>query len=160
MNRITVIESPYQGTSEQVAANVRYARACVLDSIRRGEAPFASHLLYTQPGVLNDGDVFERRLGIRTGFAFYEAAKVSAVYVDRGLTDGMYRGAYAGHVAGACVEVRTLGAHPPITVLATVGCDEKTFRDALKDAATRLNAGHAIRAEYEAERARKADTAT
>jgi hypothetical protein len=33
--------------------NIRYAQLCVLDCLQRGEAPFASHLLYTQ--VLDDG---------------------------------------------------------------------------------------------------------
>ena len=42
--RFVIVESPYAG---DVAANVEYARAAVADCLRRGEAPFASHLLYT-----------------------------------------------------------------------------------------------------------------
>ena len=41
-----------------------YARACVADCLRRGEAPIASHLLYTQPGVLDDDVPEERAQGI------------------------------------------------------------------------------------------------
>ena len=46
--RLVILESPYAG---DVAANVKYARRCVRDSLSRGEAPIASHLLYTQPGM-------------------------------------------------------------------------------------------------------------
>ncbi len=46
-----ILESPYGGTPEEVERNVKYARACLRDCLLRGEAPFASHLLYTQPGV-------------------------------------------------------------------------------------------------------------
>lgn len=61
MRPIVTIESPYRGdTPEQIAANIEFARACVADSLRRGESPFASHLLYTQPGILRDDDYAER----------------------------------------------------------------------------------------------------
>jgi hypothetical protein len=47
--KLVIIESPYAG---EVEANVAYARACMRDSLGHGEAPIASHLLYTQPGIL------------------------------------------------------------------------------------------------------------
>jgi hypothetical protein len=40
---LVVVESPYAGDVER---NVKYAKACMLDCLHRGEAPFASHLLY------------------------------------------------------------------------------------------------------------------
>ena len=42
-----ILESPYAGRVEE---NVAYARAAVRDSLLRGEAPIASHLLYTSRG--------------------------------------------------------------------------------------------------------------
>lgn len=49
MKRRVVLESPYAGKDkEEVERNTRYARACVRDCIIHGDAPFASHLLYTQ----------------------------------------------------------------------------------------------------------------
>lgn len=75
--RLVIIESPYAGpTPEAVAANVAYARACLLDSLRRGEAPIASHLLYTQ--VLNDLIPEERALGIAAGLAWRLACQLKA----------------------------------------------------------------------------------
>jgi len=68
--RRVIVESPYKGNLIQRWFNRRYARACLHDCLRRGEAPFASHLLYTQPGVLRDGVALEREQGIRAGLAW------------------------------------------------------------------------------------------
>ena len=70
MKRV-IIESPYAGN---IKRNLEYARACVKDSLLRGEAPIASHLLYTQEGILNDSISEERRLGIDAGLAWMEVA--------------------------------------------------------------------------------------
>ena len=53
--RLVIVESPYAGDIE---TNVKYARRCVKDSLMRGEAPIASHLLYTQEGILDDTTPF------------------------------------------------------------------------------------------------------
>jgi hypothetical protein len=67
--RRVILESPYGSTdpthNEQ---NVAYARRAVRDSSSRGEAPIASHLLYTQFGILNDG----LRAPARRGHAGYQ----------------------------------------------------------------------------------------
>lgn len=72
--------------------NKRYARACLRDALLRGETPFASHLLYTQPGVLDDADPDERKIGIEAGLAWGGAADATVVYMDRGLSRGMRAG--------------------------------------------------------------------
>lgn len=87
--KLVIIESPYAGNIE---ANVEYARACVRDSLGRGEAPIASHLLYTQPGILGDDDREERRWGMKVGHAWIPKADVLAIYTDRGISKGMKRG--------------------------------------------------------------------
>ena len=87
---ITVmIESPYAGDVER---NLRYLRACMADCLRRGEAPFASHGLYTQPGVLDDNDPEDRKLGIEAGFSWRRFADYTVVYCDLGITPGMIKG--------------------------------------------------------------------
>jgi hypothetical protein len=80
-----IIESPLGGP--EIEANLRYARLCLRDSLDRGEAPFASHLLY--PQVLNDAAKKERRLGMSRALDWYECAEMVAVYMDRGITVGM-----------------------------------------------------------------------
>jgi hypothetical protein len=61
-------------------------------SLSKGEAPFASHGLYTQPGVLDDNIKAEREKGLHAGWAWMDAADLVAVYCDEGLSDGMKRG--------------------------------------------------------------------
>jgi hypothetical protein len=104
--RIVIIESPYAGDVEE---NVDYARACLADCLRRGEAPYASHLLYTQPGVLRDEVPDERTLGMTAGFEFYRAADLCAVYIDRGISRGMKRGIAIAEEREIPVEYRELG---------------------------------------------------
>lgn len=84
--RLVIIESPYAGDIE---ANVAYARACMRDSLERGEAPIASHLLYTQPGILRDDIPDERQWGIDAGLAWRRVAEFAAFYVDRDWSGGM-----------------------------------------------------------------------
>lgn len=103
--RLVILESPYAG---DVEANVEYARRCVRDSLRRGEAPIASHLLYTQPGILDDNNPVERQHGIEAGLAWRRVAQASVVYMDRGMSTGMMHGVAAAHAAGIPVEFRSL----------------------------------------------------
>ena len=87
---IVVIESPYAGDTEK---NLKYLRACMRDCFNRGEIPLASHALYTQPGVLDDGKQGERQLGIKAGFRVAElCAKKTVVYADLGVSSGMFVG--------------------------------------------------------------------
>ena len=104
--RLVIIESPYAG---DVDANLTYLRACMRDCLRRGEAPFASHGLYTQPGVLDDDVPEERERGIRAGFAWREAAEKTVVYQDRGTTPGMVQGIEHARAARRPIEYRELG---------------------------------------------------
>jgi len=90
--KLVVVESPYGGNVAWVERNVRYARACLRDCLMRGEAPFASHLLYTQPGVLQDEVSEERELGILAGFCWRGQADLTAVYTDLGISKGMQQG--------------------------------------------------------------------
>lgn len=64
--KLVILESPFAG---DVKRNILYARMCVRDSLGRGEAPIASHLLYTQSGILNDNLPEERQWGIDAGLA-------------------------------------------------------------------------------------------
>lgn len=103
--RLVILESPFAG---DVEANIAYARACVRDSLLRGEAPIASHLLYTQPGVLDDDVPAERQHGIDAGLAWKAVAHASVVYTDRGISRGMEYGIAAAREAGLPVEFRSL----------------------------------------------------
>lgn len=92
LERITVkcvsIESPYSSASEAaIVRNAQYAREAMLDSCRRGESPYASHLLLTQ--VLNDTIQSERTLGLALSHAWRLRADLIAFYIDHGMSPGM-----------------------------------------------------------------------
>lgn len=99
------IESPYAGDIE---TNIRYARACMSDCLKRGEAPIASHLLYTQEGILDDDIPEERKLGIQAGFEWNQMAEKTVVYTDLGMTKGMQDGIDEANLRGRPIEFREL----------------------------------------------------
>lgn len=110
MRRI-VIESPYAG---HVLRNEVYARTCCAHALALGDAPFASHLLYTQPGILDDTKEDERALGISAGFFWGAVAHATVVYIDLGVSDGMRKGIKEAQLRRRNVEMRTINA--PITL--------------------------------------------
>lgn len=81
-----IIESPYAGNIDR---NIEYARKCIKDSLLRGEAPIASHLLYTQEGILDDSNLQERMLGINSGLEWLKVADKHVFYTDYGISQGM-----------------------------------------------------------------------
>lgn len=87
MSKLVIVESPYKG---DVKNNLIYARKCLRHSLGLGEAPVASHLLYTQAGILKDEIPEERELGIKAGFQWKEMPEsLTVFYIDRGWSEGM-----------------------------------------------------------------------
>lgn len=105
--RRVIVESPYAG---DVLRNEAYARAALKDCLLRGEAPFASHLLYTQPSVVDDHIPHERVLGIDAGLAWGAVADATVVYTDFGISAGMAYGIERANREGRPVEYRQLPA--------------------------------------------------
>ncbi len=137
--RRVIIESPFAANNdEERGKNIDYARAAVRDSVLRGEAPLASHLLFTQPGILRDEDRAERAIGMQAGFAWTPYAEAVAVYTDRGISSGMKAGMTRATGLGIPIEYRTLDhvLSPPSLsrVLASVGInvDPKVLANAAR----------------------------
>lgn len=103
---LVIIESPYAG---DVEANVIYARRALVDALSRGESPIASHLLLTQPGVLDDTDPRQRAVGIAAGLSWYRVADRCVVYTDRGISTGMKMGIERAEANGVPVAYRRIG---------------------------------------------------
>jgi hypothetical protein len=102
------IASPFNGeTVEEIRQNIIYGRLAMLDSLARGEAPYLSHLLYTQVWA-ETPELRER--GLAAGDAWRVVCEGVALYVDLGLTSGMQRAkAYAeGRLETMSCESRTL----------------------------------------------------
>lgn len=109
------IESPYASkktgifeNKQEVKRNIQYARECMADCLKRGEAPIASHLLYTQEGILDDTIPEERKLGIQAGFEWNKHAEKTVVYIDLGVSDGMKAGVEEAKLKGRTVEFRDI----------------------------------------------------
>jgi hypothetical protein len=106
--RRVILESPYAGMVEE---NVAYAKLCIRDCLKRGEAPIASHLLFTQPGILDDDVPEERVMGIEAGLAWMPVCDAVVVYTDRGDSRGVAAAQERAFVLGKPVEFRSL-KHP------------------------------------------------
>lgn len=88
--KLVVLETPFAASGQySVEDNITFARNCMRDCIQKGEAPIASHLLYTQPGILDDTIPHEREVGIECGLLWAAHAEEAVFYVDRGMSRGM-----------------------------------------------------------------------
>lgn len=108
-----IVESPFAGGF----ANVKYARECVRDCLNRGESPFASHLLYTQKGLLDDSIPTERKKGIDAAIGWLEVADCVAVYMDLDITPGMVVGIIRAVKAGKPIRLRWIREKRPEQVV-------------------------------------------
>jgi len=102
---LVILESPFTGDIEK---NLKYARRCMRDCFMRGEFPFASHLLYTQEGILDDDLPKERKLGICAGLCWGEFASKTVVYTDLGISEGMKQGIERAKIEGRVIEMRKI----------------------------------------------------
>lgn len=102
-----VLETPYAGDIEN---NMKYLDECQHDMLlNHHEAPYASHALYTRPGVLDDSIPEEREAGILAGFAWKHLEGVKTVfYIDLGLSSGMQKALKYCVEHGMDYEIRAL----------------------------------------------------
>ena len=103
--RRVIVESPYAGDIDR---NLAYVRAAMKDCLLRGEAPFASHALYTQPGVLDDTKAPQRALGLAAGFSWRDTADTTVFYTDLGYSPGMLAARIDCEARGLPFETRSI----------------------------------------------------
>jgi hypothetical protein len=153
MPALVVIESPYSG---DIPKNVEYALECLHDSyFNRGEAPIASHLLYTrlpQSEMLKGANIYHghvidngiaarhgRDHGIKCGDEWALKADLVAVYTDHGISSGMQ------HRIDFCkkhkipVEYRTIKSDVMVYgLVGRAGSGKDSLVSILKDAGPRI----------------------
>jgi len=78
----------------------------MLDCFAHGEAPFASHLIYTQ--ILDDAKEEDRKLGIEAGHSWILKAEALVVYDNFGISEGMKSDIIMAQAAGVPIEFRQL----------------------------------------------------
>lgn len=108
-----IVESPYAGGWK----NVLYCRQCVLDSLSRGESPYASHLLYTQKGMLDDKDPKQRKRGIDAANVWLEVCDFVAAYCDFGISEGMMIGIVRASRLNKEIRLRWIQKNRPEVVI-------------------------------------------
>ena len=97
--RIVCLESPFKPTEDEIVRyagrysaaellrqNLIYARLCLLNSLKQGEAPLASHLLYTQ--VYTEAPEL-RAAGIKAGIQMHHRCDLVVLCIDLGVSSGM-----------------------------------------------------------------------
>lgn len=108
MKRV-LVESPYAANDGYtVEENIAYARECCNHCLKNDEAPYASHLFYTQEGLLDDDIPEEREAGINAGLLWGAVSDKSVIYVDHGISQGMRYGIENAIKNDREIEVRTL----------------------------------------------------
>lgn len=94
--------------------NEKFTLACMRDCFLRGEAPYASHVIYAQTHILDDFIASERALGMQAGFLWGDLAIKTVVYTDLGISTGMQMGIEHAEKMNRPVEYRTLGYLPEV----------------------------------------------
>lgn len=106
--RRVMIESPYAGDRER---NLAYLRKAIRNSsLDFGEAPFASHRMYTD--ALDDDRPDERAAGIGGGFAWWSVAELVVFYIDLGWSPGMEAALERCRALGMPYVFRSFGRAP------------------------------------------------
>lgn len=115
MKTLVILETPYSPKSfpdmdpgSCLKRNIQFAQMCMRDSLLRNEAPFMSHLLYTQENVLDDNNLYERMLGIDAGLDWGSCAESTIVYTNLGITSGMKYGIKSAETLGRPIYYREL----------------------------------------------------
>ena len=135
MQRV-VIESPFKTIRYRLKdgtilgcnelGNLQYARAAAHDClVKHNEAPWGSHLLYTQPGILDDAIPEERMFGIQAGLVWSALADKCVIYIGRGLSEGVRKyGIPGAEKAGIPIEYRRTGCYLEIPEFADMNVEE------------------------------------
>jgi hypothetical protein len=116
--RIVCLESPFKPSADDIKIyagryspaellrqNLVYARLLLLNSLKLGEAPFASHLLYTQ--VWSESDDLRDR-GIKSGIEFHHRADLIVLGIDLGTSSGMRNAAANARLIGTEMTSRSV----------------------------------------------------
>lgn len=103
--RCVYLASPLRG---DYARNVMYGRRALRDSLMRGEAVTAPHILYAQEGVLDDTDAAEREIGVSAGKEWIWRVDALAAYCDYGISEGMQSEIDLAEALGIPVERRRI----------------------------------------------------
>lgn len=119
-NLLVVVESPWAGLGAGPKA-VDYLRACIRDTLSRGEIPWASHAMLAYTRALYEEDEEQRNEGIEVckRMIFSHAQKV-VFYLDHGLSEGMRKAFIWARMHGKPTEGRLIYSEYNDAVIAAI----------------------------------------
>ena len=110
MNTVTV-ESPFAANeTNSEAVHRAYLERCILDCIKRGESPYASHKMLTD--ALDDSIPEQRTTGIEAGYIYAARSDKIAFYIDYGTSHGMKLAENKYKLFSLPYEFREIGKNP------------------------------------------------
>lgn len=109
-NRKTaILVTPFMSEDPAMASRAyRYAMRAVQDSIRRGEAPMATHAFFYES--LSYKNPVERDIGLQCQLSWLKRAELVVVYTDGGITPGMQTIINSGEIKNKRMEYRSIGS--------------------------------------------------
>ncbi|UMO77363.1 DUF4406-domain protein [Stenotrophomonas maltophilia phage vB_SmaM_Ps15] len=109
-NRKTaILVSPFMSEDPATATKAyRYAMRAVQDSLRRGEAPMATHAFFYDS--LSYKNPVERDMGLQCQISWLKKAEMLIVYTDGGITPAMQTIINSGEIKNKRIEYRTIGS--------------------------------------------------
>lgn len=111
-----VLESRFSASDTKgLVLNKKFTLACMRDCFLKGEAPYASHVIYAHPHFLDDFVATERALGMHAGFLWGDLAVKTIVYTDLGISTGMQMGIEHAKKVNRPIEYRELGFIPEVS---------------------------------------------
>lgn len=114
--KMVIIESRFSANNTyDLVKNRKFTLACMRDCFMRGEAPYASHVIYAHTHILDDFIASERALGMHAGFLWGNFGSKTVVYEDLGISEGMIMGIEHAKSVGRNVEYRKLGFIPTVS---------------------------------------------
>lgn len=114
--KMVIIESRFSANNTyDLVKNRKFTLACMRDCFMRGEAPYASHVIYAHTHILDDFIASERALGMHAGFLWGNFGSLTVVYEDLGISEGMIMGIDHAKSVGREIEYRKLGFIPEVS---------------------------------------------
>jgi len=105
---LVVIESPWAGLGAGEKAQA-YLRACLRDSLSRGEIPWASHAMLANTRALYEEDEDQREEGLEVNREMIRCyGTLVVLYADYGISPGMKMAQRWAIMQGKPVEVRKI----------------------------------------------------
>jgi len=104
-----VIETPFLGLYPRTFQHFKYCRACLRDSLSRGEAPLPSFIFLMFDGLVDVKDVKSRKGAALAANTWTDIAQKLVIYIDLGITDAMKDRIRSAKDLDQVVEYRKLG---------------------------------------------------